>query len=197
MSRVIRRPGNLVNFDFELDRPVIDAENGAELRWHLENAQSAGFINKPGTHTYDLKAKGWDYLLGPSGGGAIPGRCFVAMSFSEEHSAIYTEGIRPAVEDAGYHPIWMKDVLTNEDIYHRMAVEIRQAQFVVADFTGQKGGVYFEAGFALALGRPVFWTTEAKEMQRVHFDTNHYQHIAWETPSDLRRQLTCSSQNLI
>jgi nucleoside 2-deoxyribosyltransferase len=73
-----------------------------------------------------------------------------------------------------------------------MVIEIRKAQFLVADFTGQKGGVYFEAGFALGLGRPVFWTTHEDEMKnnRIHFDTNHYQHIVWKEPSDLQGQLS-------
>ena len=30
--------------------------------------------------------------------------------------------------------------------------EIRRSRFVVADYTGQVNGVYFEAGFALGLG---------------------------------------------
>ena len=111
------------------------------------------------------------------------------MSFSDEHTPIYTEGIKPGVLDAGYDPVWMKDVLTNEDICYRMIVEIRKSQFLVADFTGLKAGVYFEAGFALGLRREVFWTTKADCMKLVHFDTNHYQHIVWQQPSDLRHQL--------
>jgi len=189
LHRRIDRPGKMASIDLEREYPVIDAQSSDELKWYLENAEDAGFIRKSGTH-YFLTAKGWDYLIGPSGGGAIPGRCFVAMSFSEEHSSIYMAGIKPAVVDAGYDPIWMKDVLTNEDICHRMVVEIRKAQFVVADFTGQKGGVYFEAGFALALGRQVFWTTKAEEMNDIHFDTNHYQHVDWKTAADLRSRLT-------
>lgn len=30
--------------------------------------------------------------------------------------------------------------------------EIRRSAFIVADFTGHRGGVYFEAGFAMGLG---------------------------------------------
>ena len=137
---------------------------------------------------FELTAKGWQ-RLGGIGGGGIHGRCFVAMSFSEGHEPIFGEGIAPAVRDAGYDPIWMKSVLTNDDICFRMVAEIRKAQFLVADFTGLKGGVYFEAGLALGLGRPVFWTTQREEMTKVHFDTNHYQHIVWADPADLRVEL--------
>jgi nucleoside 2-deoxyribosyltransferase len=108
------------------------------------------------------------------------------MSFSDKHAPIYTGGIKPAVSAAGYDPVWMKDVLTNEDINYRMVVEIRKSQLLVADFTDLKAGVYFEAGFALGLGRNVFWTTQASDLPDIHFDTNHYQHIVWKTHEELR-----------
>jgi len=189
VMRRTRRPGNAVELDTAFDHPIIDAENSGELTWYLENAIDTAHLKRSGNH-YSLTAKGWDFLMGPSAGGAIPGRCFVAMSFSEEHSPIYAEGIRPAVEEAGYTSVWMKDVLTNEDINYRMVVEIRKAQFLVADFTGLKAGVYFEAGFALGLGREVFWTTKADDLMEIHFDTNHYQHVVWTTYNDLKLKLS-------
>ena len=36
--------------------------------------------------------------------------------------------------------------------------QIRKSKFLIADFTGQRGGVYYEAGFAYGLGLPVIWT---------------------------------------
>lgn len=178
----------MVELDTVFDYPIIDAENSGELSWHLENAVDAGYLKRSGNH-YSLTAKAWDHLMGPAAGGAIPGRCFVAMSFSDEHSPIYTEAIQPAVLEAGYTSVWMKDVLTNEDINYRMIIEIRKAQFLIADFTGLKSGVYFEAGFALGLGRHVFWTTKRDNLKNIHFDTNHYQHIVWATYDALKSQL--------
>ena len=78
----------------------------------------------------------------------------------------------------------------NEDICDRMLAEIRKAQIVIADFTEHKHGVYFEAGFARALGREVFWTCRQDHLDKTHFDTNHYQHVVWSTPADLRARLS-------
>ena len=78
---------------------------------------------------------------------------------------------------------------TNEDINDRILAEIRKAQIVVADFTGQRSGVYFEAGFALALKKEVYWTCRRAEMDRMHFDINHRQHIDWEDHTDLQKRL--------
>ena len=60
---------------------------------------------------------------------------------------------------------------------------------MVADFTGQLAGVYYEAGFAMGLGRTVIWCCRKDEIGKLHFDTNHKNHIDWETPEDLREGL--------
>jgi hypothetical protein len=51
---------------------------------------------------------------------------------------------------------------------------------MVADFTGQLAGVYYEAGFAMGLGRTVIWCCRKDEIGKLHFDTNHKNHIDWE-----------------
>ncbi len=84
---------------------------------------------------------------------------------------------------------------------------------LVADITGARHGVYFEAGFALGLGIPVIWTcnkgwrtqlqTEVNPndlaLPRVeekawfdvaHFDTHTFQHILWKDAEDLKQQLS-------
>jgi|ERR1017187_3545225 hypothetical protein len=182
------RPAQVVDLDPERDYPVIDALNGSELSYIAEHTEDQGFVKRAGA-SYSLTPKGWAHLMGPSGGGAILGRCFVAMSFSVEPE-MYANGIRPAVKECGYTPISMKDVLMNEDICDRMLAEIRKAQIVIADFTEHKHGVYFEAGFARALGREVFWTCRQDHLDKTHFDTNHYQHVVWSTPADLRARLS-------
>jgi len=111
------------------------------------------------------------------------------MSFSSEHAGIYTEGIEPAVVEAGYDPFCLKGIHTNEDINFRIVAEIRKAQIVVADFTGQKNGVYFEAGFARALGKEVYQTCAQAAKDGLHFDTNHFQHTLWNDHGDLKEGL--------
>ena len=59
----------------------------------------------------------------------------------------------------------------------------------MADFTGQRGGVYFEAGFAMGLGIPVIWTCRDTDINDLHFDTRQYNHIPWANPKELRVRL--------
>ncbi len=77
----------------------------------------------------------------------------------------------------------------NDDINDRVLAEIRSARFTVADFTGNRPGVYLEAGFALGLGRTVIWTVREDHFDQVHFDTRNRNHIVWATPAELEEQL--------
>jgi hypothetical protein len=60
----------------------------------------------------------------------------------------------------------------------------------VADVTGQRNGVYFESGFALGLSLPVVWACRRDEIGKLHFDTNHLNHIDWADVEDLRTRLS-------
>ena len=60
---------------------------------------------------------------------------------------------------------------------------------MVADFTGNRGGVYYEAGFAGGLGIPVIWIVHEDDLDDVHFDTRQYNHITYSTPEELRDKL--------
>lgn len=49
----------------------------------------------------------------------------------------------------------VRDDPTNKAVIDRILGEIRRARFVVADFTGQRNSLYYEAAFAAGLGREV------------------------------------------
>lgn len=66
---------------------------------------------------------------------------------------------------------------------------IRVAPFVVADFTGNRGGVYFEAGFARGLNIPVIHTCRKSRFDAAHFDIQQINTIVWEQPEELDEML--------
>jgi nucleoside 2-deoxyribosyltransferase len=53
----------------------------------------------------------------------------------------------------------------------------------------QRGGVYFEAGFAMGLGKLVIWTCHEDDVEKLHFDTRQYNHIVWTDATDLKEKL--------
>lgn len=192
-------PGDFVTLDLAHDYPLLDPLNPAEMKYLLEHVDQRGYVagvrGEP-PRAY-LTVQGWERLE-PSTAGGTPGRCFVAMSFDPELDDAYLRGILPAVkQDCGLDPVRLKEVQHIEQITDRIIAEIRRAQFMVADFTGQRQGVYFEAGFAMGLGHPVIWMCRKGEVGLLHFDTRQYNHILWETPEDLRQQLADRIRALI
>jgi nucleoside 2-deoxyribosyltransferase len=111
------------------------------------------------------------------------------MWFHPDMDLTFQVRICPALEETGYRPLRVDMAEHNEKIDDRIVAEIRKSGLVIADFTGQRGGVYFEAGFALGLGLPVIWSCRADQIDQVHFDTRQYNHIVWTTPDDLRVKL--------
>lgn len=111
-------------------------------------------------------------------------QCFVAMWFDEETDNCYQNGIKPAIEQAGYEVMRIDHKEHSNKIDDEIIAEIRRSLFLVADFThgegGIRGGVYYEAGFAYGLGLPVIFTCRKDKIEELHFDTRQYNHIIWE-----------------
>ncbi len=160
-------PGQAWCVQKERDYPLIAAYNPAELQSYLLHLEERGHLHHPqdisdGTTRCEITVSGWEALEPILTHDGIPGRCFIAMAFRPSLDTAYDEGIRAAIEDdCGFTAIRMLELEHNDKICDRIVVELRRAQFVIADFTFHRGGVYFEAGFAAALGRPVIWTCKA------------------------------------
>ena len=125
-------------------------------------------------------------------------QCFVAMWFNDKEEPkryrpdmqnIYFVAIKPAIEfEERYTSIKIDNVEHCNDINDEMVSQIRKSRFMVADLTGYRGGVYWEAGFAEGLGIPVIYTchkqwlesNKALNIEGVHFDLNHRSMILWE-----------------
>ena len=99
-------------------------------------------------------------------------------------------GISQAVTDCEFPaPIRIDKKEHNNQITDEIIAGIRDAQFVIADFTGQRGGVYYEAGFARGLGRPVIYCCRDDHFKDLHFDVQQISHIKWSGVKDLRQKL--------
>ena len=122
--------------------------------------------------------------------GAASTQAFVAMWFDPSMQDAYEKGLEAGIRKAGYDPVRIDGVEHAGKIDDRIIAEIRRSKFLVADFTGQRGGVYFEAGFAFGLNLPVIWTCHKDEIENLHFDIRQYNCIDWIEPSELVERLT-------
>lgn len=133
--------------------------------------------------TYDaamIQHGGWSHIETLRGKNLLSQQGFVAMWFGDHVQSAYDQAISPAIEEAGYSPHRVDLGEHNQKIDDEIIVQIRRSRFVVADFTGHRGGVYYEAGFGHGLGLEVFFTCRNDDRENLHFDIRQYNCIFWE-----------------
>jgi hypothetical protein len=173
----------------------------------LQQMHDAGLIgiieSNPFAFKAALSSAGWIRVDELQAYSPRSDRAFVAMSFAKSMKPAYEHGIEPALAKAGYKRPFRVDEMehlagaTKPDfepkIDNRIMAEIRRATFLVVDVTGGRQAVYFEAGFAMGLGRPIIWTCQkAKFKKDMCFDTRQFGHIIWETHAGLQEELTAA-----
>lgn len=114
---------------------------------------------------------------------------FVAMWFDGSLAAAYEHGFQAGVLQAGYDPVRIDRVEHINKIDDEIIRQINASRFVVADFSGHRGGVYFEAGYALGKSLPVFWTCRKSDLSELHFDIRQFNCIDWGSPDELASRL--------
>jgi hypothetical protein len=139
---------------------------------------------------YSISPKGWAYLDSLRQGNPESHIGFIAMWFDKSVDMAHM-AIQAGIRSAGYEPLRIDRKEHNNKIDDEIVAGIRRSKFLVADFTGHRGGVYFETGFATGLGLPVIWLCRQDELEKTHFDTRQYNFIIWETdkPSELAKAL--------
>lgn len=200
----------LINLSHKIDHPSSRIEITTDDAWTLysydqdsasyvlRQLEKLGLIETQGPETHDdpffasvsIEAEGWARLgeLKRNSSGTRD-QAFVAMWFSEEMNQFFDEGIFPAVDGLDMKCVRIDNQEHNNKICDEIIKEIRRSKLVVADFSGNRGGVYFEAGFALGLEIPVIWTVREDHLPDVHFDTRQYNHIVYNTPEELKEKL--------
>ena len=137
------------------------------------------------------------------------------MWFSDDMLEIFENTIKTVITDCGYKAVIISMKEHNDNINDQIIAEIRKSKFIIADFTGNRGGVYFESGFAMGLGKQVIWTcrrdhfnslistvvdgTDIKDNSihevkiqlesKIHFDVDHFNFIIWNNPDELYEKL--------
>lgn len=188
------RPGVGIKLDGQKDYPVLFAEDEGAFRFIRNALQEEGFIDIENTvplPTITLTVHGWNRIaeLEREIIGKDSRQVFVAMWFDKELNNAYEEGFEKAIKAGGYNSLRIDLKEHNGKICDAIIAEIRKSRFMVADFTNHRGGVYFEAGYALGLGLPVIWSCREDHKDGLHFDTRQYNHILWTDEADLFKKL--------
>lgn len=113
---------------------------------------------------------------------------FIAMWFDEKMKDA-KEAIKAAIKECDYVPIIIDEKEHANFIVPEIFYEIKRSKFIIADYSGQRNGVYYEAGYARGIGKEVIMTCKDTYFSDIHFDTKQINCIKWETPDELKEKL--------
>jgi nucleoside 2-deoxyribosyltransferase/transposase-like protein len=184
----------------KVDQPelisIVAAKNIDEIKGLTSLLEEMGHLRKVGKAygALTISAQGWLHTDELRKAIIASNSAFVAMWF-DDSTKKYRNAVIAAIEHCGYKAIVVDQQEYNDFIMNQVISLIRQSRFLVADFTshpeiendgkvknGVRGGVYWEAGMAYGLGRPVIHTCEdsGASRSRIHFDVNQYNTIFWK-----------------
>ena len=102
---------------------------------------------------------------------------FILMPFSTDFDDVYRLGIKAACESAGAYCERVDEQFYNDSVLQRIYNQIAKADLVVADMTGRNPNVFYEVGYAHALGKEVVLLTQSAD--DIPFDLKHHPHIIY------------------
>jgi len=112
---------------------------------------------------------------------------FVLMPIKPELNDIYKFGIKGAADDVGAYAERLDEQIFTEGMLDRIFNQINKADVVVADMSGRNPNVFYEVGYAHALGKIVLLLTQNAD--DIPFDLKHRQHTVYTHIDDLRQAL--------
>lgn len=185
-------PGEWVDFADNTSHPLAFGDGFGEWSYLTDYGVDQQWLEKDrrdrsGNIQLRLTPSGWEEVQRRPRIESVQG--FVAMRFHRSTDDVYLNGFQPAIAECGYRCLRIDAAQFNGDIVDRLMAEIRDSRFVVADLTGHRRGVYFEAGFAMGLDIPVIWTCRSDRAGKTHFDAEHFNQIRWDSPADLHEKL--------
>ncbi|MEO1412061.1 MAG: hypothetical protein AAFW73_19385 [Bacteroidota bacterium] len=167
--------------------------NPAEYQFYLATLTQQGLLETVELNMgHCLTYAGLNRVIELQENGLHSDRCFIAMSFSpEERIRQIRQAIKEACVATGFVPILIDEVYFDSDITinDAMIAEIKRCKFCIADFTQQKDGVYFEAGFASGRGLKVLYTCHRDDRKGRHFDVRAFPFLYYEDMATLKSGL--------
>ncbi len=110
------------------------------------------------------------------------------MPFDPEFDAIYSELVKPALENAGYEVDRADSLMNQQNILKDIIRNIAKADLVVAELTALNSNVFYELGIAHALRRRTIMITQS--IDDLPFDLKSYRVVPYSARFDEIRELS-------
>ena len=129
---------------------------------------------------------------------------FVAMMFSNETRIFYENAYKPVIQALNYSVMRIDEKEYTGSIISEIQKEITDSVALIADLTGNRGGVYYEAGIARGLqlcNHPIKLILTCKRdffnNEKVHFDVSGDNILLYENDADLNNKLSTRLQAVL
>lgn len=122
---------------------------------------------------------------------------FVTMCFDDERERLYKDVLTPIVQAANYSIVKVNDQEYEGSIIGKIVDDITDSTILIADLTGNRGGVYYELGIAKGLQlchhpiRTILTCDKAFfDDEKVHFDVQGDNIILYTSDEDYKEKLS-------
>lgn len=105
-------------------------------------------------------------------------KAFVVMQFTPPYNELYTDVIKPVCSDVGLQAVRADETFGPGLIIADIARQIVEANVVIADITPANPNVYYEVGYAHALGKPTILIAE--KPTQLPFDVSPFRTLFYE-----------------
>lgn len=121
---------------------------------------------------------------------------FIAMMFSDKTNVFYELAYKPVIQSLNYSAMRIDEKEYTGSIIGEIQNEITDSIALIADLTGNRGGVYYEAGMARGLqlcNHPIKLILTCEQSffnsERVHFDVSGDNILLYNSVDDLKNKL--------
>ncbi|MFC7443983.1 hypothetical protein C7H62_2676 [Mesoflavibacter sp. HG96] len=105
-------------------------------------------------------------------------KAFVIIPFNPNFDDIYQIGIKETAKSLNVEAYRLDEELFDEGMLDKIYSEIENCDFIIADLSDKNPNVFYELGYAHALGKRCILTTQKAD--NIPFDLKHKRHIVYE-----------------
>lgn len=104
-------------------------------------------------------------------------KIFVLMPFARKFDEIYRLAIKAPLESLGFDCERADEIYFTGEVAEKIFVNIKRADFIIADVTDRNPNVFIEIGYAHALGKKIILLTQRAD--DIPFDLHTQKHIIY------------------
>lgn len=176
LKRMTTTFGKELEINLEKHRSLAFAEDSSEFYSLLEYLKGKGYISEnrgyqfPGSKKVKLTAEGFKFENKIESSKQI----FIACWFDDSQDSAIKK-TEEAILSTGYTPMCIKDKQYSDPIMEKGLAEIQKSRAIVADLTGVRAAVIYEAAYANALNIQIIYVRNANDKTKeIDFYTGNY-----------------------